>query len=268
MERFMSFETFDFVRPDQCEIDPTVTYSIENFYNNPGAYFAVLPLNLTKSELQDLQSLQVDNTCPCDPNSPDYGPDVPYLGRCAGAFSPDGYQPKSYYQDPTYRNYVERHFNGYQSLKSEPELMNSLVDLIVKLTNTVADIIPGTLITTGFFTSTADSNVVKDSSFIYPADTWHQDGGRDGRVECHVKRFTFLATLKGDPTLYCTGSYDSDKDQCVPSTSIFSAPLGYGTVHKFGNLYGAFHSGPPMNGQRFVFASSIRYPECYRFYKS
>jgi hypothetical protein len=259
----MNFETFDFTSPNQCETDPTITYSIENFSNNLGVPFAVIPLNLTKDDLRDLNDLYVDNTCPCDPDNNNDGPDTPDFGRCEGQFS-NGFKPKSYYQDTTYRDDVERHFKGYKSLKSEPALMSRLVDLIVRLTNKVAEIIPGTLISPGFITYAADSGMVKDLDHRYPSDVWHRDGGRsiDNQVECHGKRLIFLATLKGDHTLYCTSSFDSDLKQCIPDTSIFSASPNTGTIHKIGKLYGAFHSGPPMNGQRFVFASSIRYPDC------
>jgi hypothetical protein len=301
----MNFEPFDFASSSQCEADLT-TYSIENFSNTPRAPFAVIPLNLTNDDLRDLNDLYVDNTCPCDPF--DHGPDTPDFGRCEGQFSSNEFKPKSYFQDPTYRDDVERHFKGYESLKPKPELMNRLVDLIVRLTNNVAEIIPGTLINPGFITYAADSKIVKDSDFqglssrlvdlivilankvaeiipntlinhgfiAYAADSelvkapdfqdpsgiWHRDGDRDERVECYGKRYIFLATLKGDHTLYCTGSYDSDLKKCVPDTSIFSAPHASGTLHKIGKLYGAFHSAPPMNGQRFVFATEIRYPEC------
>jgi hypothetical protein len=244
----MSFETFDFVRPDQCEIDPTVAYPIENFSNSLGVPFAVIPLDLTKSDLQDLNNLLIENTCP-------YNPDEPDPNRCSTDLSPVYPQPKSYYQNSTYRDNVEQYFKEYESLKPEPELMSRLVDLIVKTTNKVAEIMPDALMTVSLTTYAVESGMAGD---YY---SWHRDGDKDDGCD---GTYMFLATLKGNPTLYCTGSYDSDKDQCVPSTSIFSAPLGYGTVHKFGNLYGAYHSAPPINLQRFLLIAFITHPECIK----
>lgn len=220
---------------------------MENFSNNLGVPFAVIPLDLTKGDLQDLNNFLVENTCP-------YNPDEPNPNRCSTDLSPNYPQPKSYYQNSTYRDNVEQYFKGYESLKPEPELRSRLVDLIVNVTNKVAKIMPDVLMTVSL-TAYAIENRIAGNYY-----SWHRDGDED--YDCNERIYMVLATLKGDPTLYCTGSYDSDKWQCVPSTSTFSAPLGYGTIHKFGELYGAYHSAPPTNLQRLLLTAFITHPEC------
>jgi hypothetical protein len=158
--------------------------------------------------------------------------------------------------------------------EASPELINKIENLILNIVNKTAESLSAGLeYYSGSFTI---------ETFM-PSDEqvgWHTDNSCDhSNNDRFGPAFMFLATLKGDHTVYYTGDYNYGIDKCFPvhneniPTELlvsykqpYATTLGHAPIHIAHEVNGALHSWPNITYPRLLLRVSLSSNNCKEHY--
>lgn len=127
-------------------------------------------------------------------------------------------------------------------------VLNQIEDLINKIVNRAASSFPKQAFAQYRISAFPVTEAVKGSGFHTDDDNVLRTDNLEDRMSLN-----FLTTLKGQHTLYklgspgeqnCTHLNNKARKSEMLSSDTYSASLGFGTVHRISDEYGAIHSPP------------------------
>jgi hypothetical protein len=152
--------------------------------------------------------------------------------------------------------------------ESSPELINQIGDLTTNIITKIGESLSGLEHYHGTFSMEA----------FMPMDSqtgWHTDTFCSNYNNEKIgPSFFFLATLKGDHTLYYTGTYDYEPNICLPvhndkipqkllvDHKAYSTPLGFAPIHIAHEPNGAMHSWPNITKPRLLIRVALHSDNC------